>query len=297
MERFVERRVCPLCGDARHEVLRSIPFTAPEVWEFVASYYGGRIARSDVAGAPFEVRRCATCGFLWQAFHLDGAGMSRLYEEWISAEESLAKKTHADVSLYEDYAREIASIARRLGRKPCQISVLDFGMGWGAWCRLAQSFGYRVAGFELSPRRCAYARSHGIAVVESIAAHATYDFINCHHALEHVPDPGATLAALVASLTPGGQVRISVPDGAGIEQALREPEWRAQKDALHPLEHVNCFTADTLVRLAAGAGLHPAPEPVPAQPRRRSLARRIRTALRPTLRPGTTRWFARAGAA
>ena len=46
-----------------------------------------------------------------------------------------------------------------------------------------------------------------------------------------------------------------------MEQQLAAPGWRAGKDALHPLEHLNCFTGSTLARLAARVGLAAAPEP------------------------------------
>lgn len=294
MAGFVLRRVCPICQEGESSVLRSLPFTAPEVWEFLERYYAGRIARADVAGALYEIRRCGKCGFLWQAYHLDGDGMQRLYEEWISAEESLAKKTRGDASLFDGYAREASAISRRLGRKPCELRVLDFGMGWGAWCRMAQAYGYSVAGFELSQRRQQNARAWGIRVIDSLESLERYDFVNCHQTLEHVPDPLATLAYLVEALEPGGLLRVSVPDGVGMEQQLAAPGWRAGKDALHPLEHLNCFTGSTLARLAARVGLSVAPEPPPA--------RRLRTALFGARRPasselvGTTHCFARAGA-
>jgi len=293
MAAFVLRDACPVCGEQEHRVLRSLPFTAPEVWNFLEGYYAGRIVPADLADALYEIRRCAACCFLWQAYHLDAAGMQRLYEEWISAEESLAKKTRADASLFDGYAREASSIARRLGRKPCELRVLDFGMGWGAWCRMAQAYGYQVVGFELSQRRQQHARAWGIHVIDSIEALGHYDYINCHHALEHVPDPHSTLARLVEALAPGGFLRLSVPDGFGMEQRLREPDWRASKDSLHPLEHLNCFTGPTLARLAARAGLAAAPEP----PRPRGLRARVLGALRAPRGglQGTTHCFARAG--
>jgi SAM-dependent methyltransferase len=159
---------------------------------------------------------------------------------------------------------------------------------------MAQAYGYRVAGFELSPRRQQHARAWGIHVIDSLESLERYDFVNCHQTLEHVPDPLATLARLVEALEPGGLLRVSVPDGLGMEQQLAAPGWRAGKDALHPLEHLNCFTGSTLARLAARVGLSVAPEPPPA--------RRLRTALFGGRRPasselvGTTHCFARAGA-
>ena len=298
MAGFVERRVCPVCDDPRYQVVRSNAFAEPEVWEFLERYYAGRIEPEDLSGGLYQIRRCQACGFLWQAFHLDADGMQQLYEEWISAEESLAKKILADVSLFDGYARELSSVARRLGRKPCQLSLLDFGMGWGAWCRMAQAYGYSVTGFELSQARRRHARAWGIHVIDSLGSLERYDYINCDQTLEHVPDPLGTLAKLVAALAPGGLIRLSVPDGRGAEQRLRAPGWRAEKDALHPLEHLNCFTADTLHRLVERAGLRPAPEPAPAASGLRALARRAVAALRSqnAEAAGTSGVFARTGA-
>ena len=84
-------------------------------------------------------------------------------------------------------------------------------------------------------------------------------------------------------------------DGAA-RPALREPGWRAAKDALHPLEHLNGFGPDTLARLAARGGLRPAPEPR-ARDRSRCAARaRSRCAARAPQAPraSTTQYFARA---
>ena len=295
MEHFVERRSCPACDVEAYAVLRRVPFTAPEVWDFLESYYAGRVKPGDLAGAHFEVRRCEACGLLWQAWCLDAEGSRRLYEEWICARESLAKKTDADIALFTSYAAEVSEIARRIGRRPGRIRVLDFGMGWGAWCRMAMAHGYDVAGFEVSPQRCAYARQHGVRVLESLTALEQYDYIHCNQTLEHVPDPAETLARLAAALAPGGQVRVSVPDGRGMEQALAAPGWRAAKDALHPLEHVNCFTPDSLAALAERVGLVDAPDPAPAPTPLRALRRRARALLLPGRRParGTTRYFAR----
>jgi 2-polyprenyl-3-methyl-5-hydroxy-6-metoxy-1,4-benzoquinol methylase len=118
---------------------------------------------------------CDVCGFMWQAYVLDPLGMHLLYEHWISAEESLAKRTHADVTLFEQYAREVARISRILGGNPHRIRVLDFGMGWGFWCRMASAFGYEVEGLDLSEARRKYARERGVRVVDRLPTEPTYD--------------------------------------------------------------------------------------------------------------------------
>jgi SAM-dependent methyltransferase len=299
MESFVERRVCEVCGGSDTTTLRSAAFSDPRVWDFLERYYAGRIEREDLGDALFEVRRCDACGFLWQAFALDARGTGKLYEDWISAEHSLAKKTRADAALFERYAAEAAEISKLLGRRPHEIRVLDFGMGWGFWCRMAAAFGYDVEGFETSEARREYARDLGVRVAEELGERARYDFIHCHHALEHIPTPRDTLASLVRSLSPGGVISISVPDGRGMEERLRRADWCAGKDALHPLEHVNCFEARVLIGLCARAGLEAVPPEFvwKASPGRRGrLARRARALLatrraRASFGSGTSRYF------
>ncbi len=292
---MLERRVCAVCGSLESERLRSAAYCAPEVWSFLAEYYQGRIPADALGDARYEIRRCRACAFLWQAYHLDPDGMQRLYEEWISAEDSLAKKTSAEIELYDGYARELSEISRRLGRKPCQLALLDFGMGWGAWCRLAEAYGFKVTGVELSERRLRYARAQGLRAQPLLDASLRYDFINCHQVLEHLPDPRATLGQLAQALAAGGQLRVSVPDARGMAAALCAPGWRAAKDALHPLEHLNGFEPETLARLAASVGLRPAPAPR-ARARAASLRARI-PGLRSRAqapRASTTQYFVRA---
>jgi len=84
-----------------------------------------------------------------------------------------------------------------------------------------------------------------------------FEFINCEQVLEHVSDPVATVAQLAQSLVRGGYLRIAVPDGARVSRIARSASFVIGKNAVHPLEHVNCFTKKTLMRLGASAGLAP----------------------------------------
>ena len=256
--RFVERHDCPACGGSEGQVLLSVPFTDVRVLGFIASYYGGRVPNEIIAGVPYEIRSCPRCALLWQGWILDEAGMRVLYEDWISAEDSLAKKRDAELPLFAGYAREMEAIAALVGRKQAEVSVLDFGMGWGYWCRMAQAFGFHVSGYEVSRRRVEHARQMGVDAINdwSALSRHDFDFINCEQVIEHLPDPLETLRGLTGLLRTGGVIRVSVPDGRGMAERILQSEWRAAKDALHPLEHINCFTHPALCGLAETAGLN-----------------------------------------
>ena len=255
---FVHRPKCDLCGsDDNTTILLSKPFSDPAVWDFLEQYYEGRIRKVDLEGGSFKIAKCLACGFIWQSCILNDTVMDRLYSEWISADWSLDKKRYGDSSLFSGYARQVEIIAGLVSKKPYEADVLDFGAGWGYWCLMANAFGYKVKGFEISAERNAYARNLRIAVIDSFDAlkNHKFDFINSEQVFEHVSSPLQVLQSLADTLKEGGVIRIAVPNGQGIEKELSKPDWKATKNATHPLEHINCFTRHTLANLGQAAGL------------------------------------------
>ncbi len=260
---FRSRLDCPICGTDDPLPLRKIEYAVSPVWDFVEVYYEGRVAQDALRGAFFEVVKCHNCSFVWQQHILNEQGMGRLYNDWISTDDSLAKKRETDVSLYAGYARQIEAIAYLLKRKPADIKVLDFGMGWGYWVLMAQAYGFQAYGFEIAVDRLAYARQFGLQVTDDTAdfEDIQFDFINSEQAFEHIPTPKESIEFLVSKLKRGGILRISVPNGNGIAKAVQRLNWKPAADAIHPLEHINCFTNKTLIHLAKLAGLELAEQP------------------------------------
>lgn len=283
---------CKVCGAGKPEILKSTAFLSPPVWDFLDAYYRGRLGKELFGDALFQVNKCHSCGFIWQANILGPEGMALLYGDWISPEESLAKKKNSDAAVFRDYAAQAQTIALLAGKKPIETEVLDFGMGWGFWCLMAKAHGYNVRGLEISKSRVAFARGNGIDVYENLAllSDRNYDFINTEQVFEHLDRPAETIRTIAGMLKPGGHVRISVPDGSGIEAKLRGTAWKAAKDAIHPLEHINCFTYPSLVKLGETAGLRPVRPPVTPNSLK-SLVKKTMGPLAP-MPKGTTVYFA-----
>lgn len=258
---FIQRPKCQLCGSDKKAILFSESFAEGEVWSFLNDYYQGRIDRSDLTGAQYEIAQCLDCGFIWQTQIPNGELMDRLYNIWISPAESLAKRTNAGAALLSGYAKEARIISSLLRKNPSEIDVLDFGMGWGYWCLAAKRLGYNVSGFEIAKERIAFARENGIKVIENFSAIAVrqFDFINAEQVFEHIPEPLQTLKTLVLSLKDKGIIQLSVPDGKGLEKKIGRDGWKPSKGPVQPLEHINCFTRQTLIGLAKRAGLEVAP--------------------------------------
>ena len=99
--------------------------------------------------------------------------------------------------------------------------VLDVGCGGGLLAESLARAGADVTAIDLAPSMIDTARLHamesGLAIdyrvesAESLArAHAgRFDVVTCMEMLEHVPEPGATLATLGHLVRPGGNLFIS----------------------------------------------------------------------------------------
>jgi 2-polyprenyl-6-hydroxyphenyl methylase/3-demethylubiquinone-9 3-methyltransferase len=99
--------------------------------------------------------------------------------------------------------------------------VVDIGCGGGLLSEGMARMGATVTGIDMGEAPLAVARLHaeksGVQVeyLHSTAEHladqrpAGYDVVTCLEMLEHVPDPGAVIAACARLVKPGGQVFFS----------------------------------------------------------------------------------------
>ncbi|NNE62565.1 MAG: class I SAM-dependent methyltransferase, partial [Gammaproteobacteria bacterium] len=195
------------------------------------------------------------CSLLFQRYVLNQAGQTALYGEWVDNQKSLEKKRHAKVKLFRQYAGQLETVNRFFSKPPHEIKILEFGMGWGYWSRMATAFGYQVHGLELAPERIEHARRLGVEVIEELPGPgAVFDFIYANQVFEHLQEPLQSIIELSQRLKPQGIIYIRVPDARGIERALQLNGWQPEMDAIHPLEHINAFTRKSLCSMAAKAG-------------------------------------------
>lgn len=302
---FASRERCPACTAQTANVIFSSSLTSPPISDYLEAFYApqGGIDLSSLEGGQYVLMECPQCSLIFQRDILSDRLMQRLYEEWIDPIRSLSIY-EAETGMKHVLAqiRQIADLIHFIGRPPRQIHSLDFGMGWGHWCRLAAAMGMDVLGHELSLAKAGRAATYGIKNLsgQELREHA-FDFINVDQVFEHLPYPLETLVELVQTLRPDGIIRISVPDGWNIRNRLRAANWLAPKQAqenlnpVAPLEHINCFNHAALVNMARRAGLEPT-----SVPSRYALSctGRIKSLLRPLyylLRgaPGTTLYFRR----
>jgi SAM-dependent methyltransferase len=197
------------------------------------------------------------------------------------------------------HGKKLAFFLRQLRQLPArqgEVSVLDLGCGNG---RLVTGpvavAGFRVLGVDVHPPSIESARaefpeaSFAIGDVESYAPSDVFDAVILSDVLEHVHDPARLLTMARNSLTEGGIVLVSIPNGYGpfeLEQWLvrvgvlrplvalarslavnaahlrrraKGLPWPPEEPPMPPYNvdsgHVQHFTLGSLERLAASAGL------------------------------------------
>lgn len=265
---LVRRTACPVCHAplaATTEIYR-LGYGSPTMRAYFSSFYEpqGSPEPDRLADEVFILRRCDDCSLVFQVAVPSNHFSYDLYERWINPDLAFVLDREArDADYHARMARELSAVLVHL-RAQRPLKVFDFGMGWGEWCLMAKAFGCEIFGAELSEARREHARRHGVELIDlEDLPDNHFDFIHTEQVFEHLTDPLPVLARLCKALSPGGLLKISVPDGSDIVRRLATPDWLAPKEtptslnAVAPLEHVNCFNHTSLVELGRQAGLGP----------------------------------------
>jgi SAM-dependent methyltransferase len=125
--------------------------------------------------------------------------------------------------------------------------VFEFGCGKGRNMLALRCL--EKAGYDVNEFSSAAAAQAGLRIYRSTdeVPSAYWDVVVCHHVLEHVPAPLATLEFLKSLLRPGGRLIVTVPVEGHI-LALRPIE----RDTDH---HLYCWSPTTFRNLLEAAGL------------------------------------------
>lgn len=135
--------------------------------------------------------------------------------------------------------------------------ALDVGCGKGEVALALSEKGFRCTGMDMKQGLISHLRT-GFPQVEWTSASMSdlagqgrrFDLVTMYHVLEHIPDPGAALAAARSLANPGALIVIEVPNVGGWEARLKGRKWHYYK-----ADHVSYFRLRDLTRLAAEARL------------------------------------------
>ncbi len=145
---------------------------------------------------------------------------------------------------YEPWNRPVEGRARvalwrrrlRLVEKRSPVgTLLDVGCGDGLFLEIARAAGWSAEGIEFSPsgaRRAAERLGRPIAIgdlTRESLLRGPFQVVTLWHVLEHLPDAGSMLDAVLRRMTPGGLLVVAVPnlDNLFLRGAYRIARLRA----------------------------------------------------------------------
>lgn len=267
---LVERSACPSCGGTGYKTLYSTSYLDPTLWRFLRGYYSGvELSEQWVQGCEYRLDECRACTLVFQRFVPDAEFLDVIYDVWLNSsyrpEEDPTDREAMAQPLWSRDGHELLCAAQLLGRDITQLKILDYGMGWALWSRVARRIGVRnVFGFDLSAARRQYAEAYGIQVLpHADIVGLGLDFINTEQVFEHLDAPAEVASVLAQGLRTGGILKISVPRARKLRQRLQVLDWHAPSktryslNPVHPFEHLNCWNPRALDTLARQLGLEP----------------------------------------
>ena len=262
---FCEKREkCHACASGSFRIIYQNKYNEPPIKDYLASFYSeANVEFEYLEEAIFILCECDVCEMIFQRDIPNETLMKRLYEHWIDPEKTFELHEKRDnLAYYSCYAQEIMQVVSYFRKEPSYLKFLDFGMGWGKWALMAKAFGCDSYGTELSAKRIEYAESNGIKVISwDEIIENRFDFINTEQVFEHIPEPLLTLRYLKEALKPQGLIKISVPTANDIKRRLRIMDWKSPKgtrnslNPVAPLEHINCYSRKSLIKMANEAGM------------------------------------------
>lgn len=244
--KLIERTNCPVCSNSKFKILFSISYNDEKILKFFYDYYSGKMPINFLDKYDYQLLECNNCRLIFQKYIPDKEFSNELYDKIISPEKSLQKKINSK-NLNFKYDNEIRLIKKIFNNK--KIRILEFGAGWGFWASRAKEKGLDVDAFELSKNRIDFMKKKGINVIEDLKKDINqYDFIYSDQTLEHITDPHQIFKEFLPNLKKGGFVLLNYPTSFLFKYQLTE-NYIPNKDAAHPLEHINTFNRKSFSHL------------------------------------------------
>lgn len=244
---FVTRERCICCGSSNLREVAAGQFSEDPLRSFIAADPWGENPLPVIGDCRWSFVECADCR---QRFHgniLSPEWNEIRFSRWMSAE--AIEQFEAEHGGNQDATRDVQHVLRL--RDLGVTRVLDFGCGYGEFLEMCRLFGIEAHGVDRSHARRSGAGLQIHAELNEVPG--TFDAITMFEVLEHLDDPLTMLKALIKRLNRGGIMIVEVPDTSEVNGITDRESYHK----IHPLDHINAFTPESLVRIMARAGLQP----------------------------------------
>ncbi|HMJ06003.1 MAG TPA: class I SAM-dependent methyltransferase [Chthoniobacterales bacterium] len=244
---FVERHDCISCGSRISRSIGSGLFGEEPLRSFIDGDPWGENPLAVLERERWDFRECSDCGQRWHARILSPQWNEVRFSKWMSAD--AIRQFETDHGGNHDAARDVQHVLRL--RKLGVTRILDFGCGFGQFLEMCRLFRLEAHGVDRSSARRSGAGVQIHAELEDVPG--TFDAITLFEVLEHLDDPMTTLLDLKTRLNPGGLMIVEVPDTSGVSSFTDRQSYYK----IHPLDHINAFTPESLVGMMSRAGFRP----------------------------------------
>jgi 2-polyprenyl-3-methyl-5-hydroxy-6-metoxy-1,4-benzoquinol methylase len=253
--KLFEVQPCPVCG-----------FAGSTTMYPVNKAYAVSRSGFDVSDVPLGVAECDRCGHLF----IQPVPQSRFLKAFYANYMSIAKD-----GFYRDRNREEipSAFRRRYGRWLGRVGdladegpLLDVGSGLGTFLRLAEEYGFEVAGIEPNHEAATTLRERcGLRVhncmLEDFENSERYAVITMWDLLEHLPDPRLALGKSRELLRPRGLLVLETPARDSFIHWLAKGAYRISGGwikrplfRVYGVHHLQYFSESSLRRFLADNG-------------------------------------------
>jgi uncharacterized protein (TIRG00374 family) len=204
---------------------------------------------------PFALVDCPTCGQAFMSPRLNEAGRTALYGNAKYFDDGVYRNTGAEAMQRRWSAGRLDLIERHLGERTVR-RIFEVGCAYGMFLEAARVRGFDLGGLEYSAVAAETASTRlGVPIhvgeVVSLPPTEDWDSVAFWDVIEHVPDPGAFLAAAAGLTAPGGVIAFSCPNFDSLPARLLRRRWWTIK----PHKHIWHFRKKDLRRMVGEAGL------------------------------------------
>ena len=249
------RDFCPACEKNNSKKIFSLSYSSKEMTTFLEKYYKGLIDLNKLKDYDYKLLECKHCSLIFQEQIPDKKFSQELYENYIDKDESLKKKENFEKKYYKKLLYEVSLINNIFKKKNEEISVLDFGAGWGFWLNYLKKNNFDAYAYEVSETRIRFLKNNHIKVISDIKSEKKkFDFIYSEETFEHIPDPRETLINLSEILKKDGYIMLRFPSSFLFKLKLSKI-YKPCTDCAHPLEHINLLKKKSFEAMIKGSNL------------------------------------------
>lgn len=252
---LITRNFCPACKETKTKKIFSLPYDSKKMMIFLDTYYKGLIPHNELNGYEYKLIECQYCDLIYQEQIPDEKFSHKLYENYIDKDDSLEKKDNYEQQYHKKLFYEKNLIKKIFKKKTEEISVLDFGAGWGFWLNYLKKNKFNVFAHEISETRIDFLKKNNIKVIFDIKnIDNKFDFIYSEETFEHIPNPKETLINLSKILKDDGFIMLRFPSSFLFKLKLNS-RYNPSTDCAHPLEHINLLKRKSFEAMIEGSNL------------------------------------------